>query len=134
MNHRGNDTTDGVRPDFRSLKQLLPTLRENIVLMGDFNNSVIWDTKKKNGSFCDTIELLREKDISRCYHEHYNEEFGSEARPTIYWRKSKETTYHIDYCFCSQPLLDRLSSVQVGEFETTKQFSDHVPLTFTFDF
>ncbi len=48
----------------------------------------------------------------------------------MYRHKSKP--YHIDYCFVSTDMLDRLQSVDIGDFDFWIKYSDHVPLIVTF--
>ena len=43
-----------------------------------------------------------------------------------------DKAYHIDYCFVSDDMIEKLQSVEVGEYDTWVKFSDHVPLIITF--
>ncbi len=66
------------------------------------------------------------------YHTINNEHHGGEQQPTHYWRdRTKDgPTYHIDYIFGSQSIVEQAKSFQVGSFEDWigTKLSDHVPL------
>jgi exonuclease III len=47
--------------------------------------------------------------------------------------RHKGKPYHIDYCFASKDLIDKLQSVEIGEYDFWIQYSDHVPLIANFD-
>ena len=36
--------------------------------------------------------------------------------------------YHIDYIFCSNPILSKITNVEVGSSEEWLERSDHVPI------
>jgi len=38
----------------------------------------------------------------------YSEDFGSETRDSIFWRKNINTAYHIDYCIASDNLMQKM--------------------------
>ena len=41
--------------------------------------------------------------------------------------------YHIDFCFASLNLIDKLESVKIGAYEKWTKHSDHKPLIVNFD-
>jgi exonuclease III len=47
--------------------------------------------------------------------------------------RHKDKPYHIDYCFASKDLLDKVSSVEIGDYDDWIKYSDHVPVVVTFD-
>jgi exodeoxyribonuclease III len=47
--------------------------------------------------------------------------------------RHKDKPYHIDYCFVSTDMIEKLKSVEIGEHETWSKLSDHVPLIVTFE-
>ena len=57
---------------------------------------------------------------------------GEEAHPTFYLYKQKDKPYHIDYCFASKDLAERLYDLEIGSYEQWIKYSDHVPMIFTF--
>ena len=92
--------------------------------VGDFNNSVIWDTaNSKKIPFRRTIEQLESYGLVSAYHHARQEEFGEENEASLYHTKNREKRYHIDYLF-----LRTLGNVSVGSFEDWISESDHVPV------
>jgi endonuclease/exonuclease/phosphatase family metal-dependent hydrolase len=43
-------------------------------------------------------------------------------------QRKREKPYHLDYCFLSRDLLERVTDVRVGEYEDWIGLSDHMPL------
>lgn len=104
------------------------------MFIGDFNSNVIWDYKKhKLGNHAAVVKLLEGKGISSTYHVHHKQAQGKEARPTFYLYRHKDKPYHLDYCFASNNLLEKVSSVEIGCFDEWIKYSDHVPLIVTFN-
>lgn len=106
---------------------------KNTVLLGDFNSNTIWDRKYREGNHSHVVNRLQEKGICSCYHSHYNQVQGKEEHPTFYLYKHKDKPYHLDYCFASVDLTEKIETVEIGEFEYWKQYSDHVPIMVTFN-
>lgn len=102
------------------------------LLIGDFNSNTIWDRKYRAGNHSNVVKHLEEKGILSCYHVHYSQLQGKEKHPTFYLYKHKDKPYHIDYCFASNDLTDRIESVEIGDYEEWKPYSDHVPVIVTF--
>jgi exodeoxyribonuclease-3 len=46
--------------------------------------------------------------------------------------RHKDKLYHIDYCFVSADLEERIQSVEIGDYDFWTKYSDHVPLIVTF--
>lgn len=104
------------------------------LLIGDFNSNSIWDYKKHRlGSHASVVKQLEAKKIFSTYHLHYNQMQGTEKHPTFYMYRHKDKPYHIDYCFASADMIEKLHTVEVGEYETWVKYSDHVPLIITFE-
>lgn len=103
------------------------------ILIGDFNSNKIWDKKHRKSNHSDVVELLRKKGIFSTYHSHYQQLQGTEAHATLYMYRHKNKPYHIDYCFVSKDLLDRVKSVKVGDFDSWIKYSDHMPVIIAFD-
>ena len=104
------------------------------VLIGDFNSNTIWDKPRREGNHSTVVNLLEKKGIHSTYHHHYKQQQGKEEHPTLYMYRQKEKPYHIDYCFASKDLITKLRSVEIGDFRTWSQYSDHVPVIVKFDF
>lgn len=105
---------------------------KKVVLVGDFNSNVIWDKLHRKSNHTNVVEKLSELDIFSAYHSHLNQIPGKETHPTFYLYRHKDKPYHIDYCFASKELIDKIQSVEVGNYEDWKLHSDHKPLSVTF--
>ncbi|RYY67773.1 MAG: endonuclease/exonuclease/phosphatase family protein [Chitinophagaceae bacterium] len=103
------------------------------MLAGDFNSNTIWDKKNRAGNHSNVVKALDEKDIHSCYHFHHQQIQGKEEHPTFYLYRHQDKPYHIDYCFASRDLIDKIASVEIGEFSFWKQYSDHVPVMVTYN-
>ena len=103
------------------------------MFIGDFNSNTIWDYKKHRlGSHSAVVKQLENKGIFSTYHTYHNQTQGIEQHPTFYMYRNKNKPYHIDYCFVSKELLDKVSSVEIGNFDEWIKYSDHVPVIVTF--
>ena len=103
------------------------------MLAGDFNSNTIWDRKYRAGNHSNVVKRLEEKGIVSCYHLHHKQVQGKEAHPTFYLYRHKDKPYHLDYCFASAQISDKISSVEIGDHDFWKQYSDHVPVMITFN-
>lgn len=103
------------------------------VLIGDFNSNTIWDRQHRAGSHSNVVKRLEEKGIFSCYHLHHKQVQGKEEHPTFYLYKHKDKSYHLDYCFASKDMADKIQSVEIGDYDFWKQHSDHVPVMVTFN-
>ncbi|MDB5200928.1 MAG: exonuclease [Ferruginibacter sp.] len=106
--------------------------RKGTVLAGDFNSNTIWDRKKRAGNHSNVVAYLGGKGIRSCYHVHHGQEQGKEADPTFHLYKHQDKPYHLDYCFASSDLVAKIQSVEIGDYDTWKTSSDHLPLSVTF--
>ncbi|WP_461206642.1 exonuclease/endonuclease/phosphatase family protein [Clostridium sp. DL1XJH146] len=133
MNHRKNEVINRVGPAFATFTKYEKYLKDDVVIVGDFNDNKIWDGKYfKYGSFSDVQALFSKYNIVSCYHTLRNENFGKETVPTLYWRKSKKTTYHIDYCFCSSNMIKSNSEISIESGDKWLEISDHSPLIISY--
>ncbi len=103
------------------------------IIAGDFNSNAIWDRKRREGNHSNVIKFLENKKIFSAYHLHYKQAQGTEKHPTVYMYRHKDKPYHIDYCFVSADLAERLQSVKIGSYDFWTKHSDHVPLIINFD-
>jgi exonuclease III len=103
------------------------------ILVGDFNSNTIWDRKHKQSNHSNVVKLLEDRGIFSTYHIYHKQTQGAEQHPTLYMYRHRDKPYHIDYCFASKDLLNKLSSVEIGDFDTWIKHSDHVPVIVTFD-
>jgi len=104
------------------------------ILVGDFNSNKIWDYKKRTGSHSDVVRKLAENNIQSIYHKHFNFDQGQEKHPTFFLQRKLLKPYHIDYCFASADILQRVTNVEIGTFENWIEHSDHAPLIIDFSF
>lgn len=103
------------------------------MLIGDFNSNTIWDYKKHRlGSHSAVVKQLEDKGIISTYHLYHKQVQGREKHPTYYMYRHKDRPYHIDYCFVSTDMMEKLQSVEIGEYDFWTKYSDHVPLIVTF--
>jgi exonuclease III len=114
---------DGVREHSSWISQA-PT-----VILGDFND---------NGSYRGTrwselLELLQPLGLVSAYHEHFQEPFGSETRPTHYFKGIQSSPFHLDYCFVPKDWARHIKDVHVGAYDEWRGVSDHVPLIVDLD-
>ena len=104
------------------------------MFIGDFNSNTIWDYKKHRlGSHSSVVKQLENKGIFSTYHIHHKQTQGKEEHPTFYMYRHKDKPYHIDYCFVSTDMLEKLQSVEIGDHKFWCKYSDHVPVMVTFN-
>jgi len=103
------------------------------VVVGDFNNSVVWDRANKDGNFVNVKDDLQAVGLKSAYHTKNGHEFGEEPEPTIIWRRNLSNLYHIDYCFMPESCLPSINEISVGTPQDWLQHSDHVPLVVEVD-
>ena len=108
-------------------------IRKKAFLVGDFNSNSIWDKDHRQGSHSNVVKLLEEKGIFSMYHLHHRQSQGAEEHPTLYMYRHKDKTYHIDYCFGSADMTERLRSVEIGDYDSWIKYSDHMPVIVTFE-
>jgi len=105
---------------------------KNTILAGDFNSNTIWDRKRREGNHSNVVRFLNKKNIHSSYHSFHKQEQGKERDATLYMYRHKDKPYHIDYCFVSGDMIERIKSVEIGDFDYWTRFSDHVPLMVDF--
>ena len=103
------------------------------IVIGDFNSNKIWDYKDRLGTHSDVVANLAGKGIHSIYHKHFGMEQGKEKHPTFHLQKNVTKPYHIDYCFASTDLLDKVKTVEIGTYEDWTAHSDHSPLNIQFE-
>jgi endonuclease/exonuclease/phosphatase family metal-dependent hydrolase len=97
------------------------------VVIGDFNASALWDKPRAKIDFSRTAQRLADEfGLHSAYHQHYEEPFGAESRPTHYFRWNEAHPFHIDYCFV--PKSWRIDDVSVETGPMWDKVSDHRPL------
>lgn len=103
------------------------------ILTGDFNSNKIWDKKSRVGNHSDVVDKLAKKNIFSAYHKSFNQEQGQEAHPTFFLQRKITKPYHIDYCFVSADLYNRLQNIEIGTYDNWIMNSDHIPVIIDFE-
>jgi exonuclease III len=102
------------------------------ILIGDFNSNTIWDRPRREGNHSAVVGHLEKKGIHSLYHKYFRQAQGKEKHCTLYMYRHKDKGYHIDYCFASEDFAERLKSVEIGEYNSWRKYSDHVPVIVIF--
>lgn len=103
-------------------------LKEDTIIIGDFNGNQIWDKNSYTGNFTQTMEFLSERNFKSLYHSESGEQYGQEIEPTFYLYRNIEKPYHLDYCVIKEHMIQKGVKITIGKFEDWISFSDHVPL------
>lgn len=106
---------------------------EKTILAGDFNSNTIWDKPRREGNHSTMVALLEKKNIRSAYHRFFDQQQGKEKHNTLFMYRHADKPYHIDYCFVSADLAEKISKVKVGTHKKWCRLSDHTPLEVTFD-
>jgi len=107
--------------------------KKQVILAGDFNSNTIWDRKRREGNHSNVVKKLEEKGIYSSYHLYHSQKQGEEKDPTLYMYRHKNKPYHIDYCFLSEDLINKIQSVEIGGHDLWRHYSDHVTVIVTLD-
>ena len=86
---------------------------ENVILAGDFNSNSIWDKPRRVYNHTNLVELLKTKNILSTYHHFHNQAPGKERDNTLFMHRKVDRPYHIDYCFASRNLINKLKNVEI---------------------
>jgi exonuclease III len=127
FNHRAKQRFTGkveghIVPAIAHYKEFLEK-ESTIGVVGDFNNSVIWDKASSKHTFSNATHQLSEIGFDSTYHKMFAEDFGEEKLSTLFHTKNADKGYHIDYLFLRQH-----GVVTVGDFQDWIQYSDHMPM------
>jgi len=133
MDNKENHAARYIGQIWLAINHYTDLLGSSTILIGDFNSNKIWDYKERVGSHSDVVNNLFDKDIHSIYHKYFGIEQGKEKHPTFFLQKNVSKPYHIDYCFASKDLTDKVKDVEIGAFENWKAYSDHSPLIIEFD-
>jgi len=105
----------------------------NVLLIGDFNSSSIWDKPNRTTNHSNMVERLKLIGIESVYHKFYECEQGKDLAATLFFYRKRERTYHIDYCFASSNFIRNLTDIKVGRHDDWVGASDHMPLIIDFE-
>lgn len=133
---------DDRNPENRYIGQVYTTVNDyrsfidsNTVIAGDFNWNIVWDDSPKSrlcGNFSETVELLSDCGLRSSYHELQGVSFGEETDPTFFMHKKRRKSYHIDYIFAPDRILNSVANISVREYDDWIDASDHMPIVIDF--
>lgn len=119
---------------WKALNYYQNKLGENkTLLIGDFNSNTIWDRPKREANHSTVVDILLKQGIESTYHRFLNQTQGKELHPTLFMYRHQDKPYHIDYCFASYDMIQRLKNVEVGKYDDWSGVSDHMPLIVDFE-
>ena len=104
--------------------------KDRSFVVGDFNNSVVWDKPGKANNFAAINQFLESMNLKSVYHQNTGDIFGRETTPTLYHTKKQSKPYHIDYIYQKG---FQTKSLDIGGFDDWISLSDHVPLCAAFE-
>ncbi|MEH7502298.1 hypothetical protein V7152_09780 [Neobacillus drentensis] len=73
-------------------------------------------------------DMLDSYSIKSCYHHFNKEKFGLESKPTYFHNRKSNMPFHLDYCFVSEDVVDRVTLFYIADGEEWIEASDHFPL------
>lgn len=103
------------------------------IIIGDFNSNAIWDSQHRGFTHSNLVSRLSSLGIVSLHHHRSGEAHGRETTPTYFHQWKHEQPFHIDYCFVSKGLVDRVTTFEIGTRDPWLARSDHVPLLVGFD-
>ena len=96
------------------------------LMLGDFNNSIIWDKLKGKFNFANINSALNSLGLESAYHKITQDPYGNEVCSTFYHTKNVNKGYHIDYCYVHNTI--KVDGLAIPCFDEWKSKSDHVPV------
>ena len=106
--------------------------QKQTLLVGDFNSNSIWDRPKREGNHSTVVRVLAENGIESTYHKYFDQQQGEEKQPTLFMYRHENKPYHVDYCFASADMIEKLKKVEIGKYENWGSVSDHMPIIVDF--
>lgn len=103
-------------------------LKENCILIGDFNSNQIWDEIERVGNHTDVVDYLKRFNIESTYHNQFKEDHGKEILKTFFMHRNIAKPYHIDYAFASHDIIKNGYNFTIENSSKWLDKSDHVPI------
>ena len=129
MDNKLNPLTRYIGQVWNAINYYQTILKENSILIGDFNSNTIWDNKKDRvATHSDVVEFLNLLKIESLYHKHFSEKQGKESMKTYFMHRNIRKPYHIDYIFASPGVIKNGYNLQLETSEKWIDKSDHVPI------
>ncbi|MEP7384491.1 MAG: endonuclease/exonuclease/phosphatase family protein [Gemmatimonadota bacterium] len=104
-----------------------------VVLAGDFNNHVVFDSPRKPMKFVSLLATLGEAGFQSLYHLERGCAHGEESDPTFFLYHRVQHAHHIDFIFAKSAMIAPGFKMTVGDHTRWGKSSDHMPLTCAFD-
>ena len=126
FNHRAKESRKGYAIDALKFMENWIDQNTKMIILGDFNHSVIWDNKlPEQYTFKNLNDFMVNKGFKSIYHQTHEEKLGSESCPTFYHQKNANKPFHIDYGY-----IKGFNSyhLDVGNYSDWIKHSDHMPL------
>ena len=133
MNSKENYDARYIGQIWLAINHYRDLLNTPTILIGDFNSNKIWDNKARVGDHSAVVNKLLESNIQSIYHRHFKIDQGKEKHPTFFLQRNFDKPFHIDYCFASADILDKVQNIEIGTYENWSTCSDHTPLIIDFD-
>jgi len=99
------------------------------VILGDFNSNQQFDGMPRIGNHTAVVNILDEMGLVSAYHDYYREAHGSETRPTFYMYRNQAKPFHLDYIFIPKSWMNKVSWIEIGDYNLWRSYSDHCPVT-----
>ena len=134
MDNKENTLARYIGQVWNAINYYKAILGENSILIGDFNSNQIWDDKKDRvANHTDFVNFLKSHNIESLYHRQFDEEQGSESQRTFFMYRNVDKSYHIDYVFASNNLLNSGYNLKLETSDKWIDKSDHIPLILDID-
>jgi exonuclease III len=127
-NHYNNSPNFGYIGQFWKYLQINKSNFKNSLIVGDFNSNTIWDEWDRWWNHSDVVRELKEIEIESLYHNRMKENQGQETINTFFLHKDINKGYHIDYCFASKEIFNKVDNFSIEPYEKWRDVSDHSPI------
>ncbi len=130
MNNRFSPKNRYIAQVWSALNEYESVLNDPMIIIGDFNSNKIWDNDKPKriANHSQFVDYLNNFNIISAYHKFHNEDQGNESIKSFYMHRNENKGYHIDYCFLSNSLFNKLTHFEIGAYSEWNMLSDHCPL------